>query len=80
MQEDQITGVQKMIKTEIKSWANVVKQNDNEPKHTTSKTVKQAVRTVNDEEKRSRNVMTYGWEECDNETGEDLADHIRSVY
>lgn len=80
IQEDQITGVQNVIKTEIKSWADVVKQNDNESKQITSKTVKKAVRTVNDEEKRSRNVMIYGLEECDNETGEDLADHIRSVY
>ena len=67
-------------KTEMKSWADVVKQNDNQSKQITLNVVKQAVRTVNDEEKRSRNVMIYGLEESVDETRDDLAEHIRSVY
>ena len=44
-QQDQIDSVQKTVKREIKSWANV-------------KTVKEAVRSVNEEE-RSRNLIIY---------------------
>ena len=80
VQEKQINGVQTVIKTEMKSWADVVKKNSKQSTQITPNTVKQAVRTVNDEEKRSRNVMIYGLEEKEDESPEDHGSQIRSIY
>ena len=69
-----------MIKTEMKSWADVVKQNTGPSNQITSNTVKQAVRTVNDEERCSKNVLIYGLEEKEVEPAEDLCRQVSSVY
>ena len=79
-QQKQINGVQTVIKTEMKSWTDVVKQNTGPSNQITSNTVKQAVRTVNDEEMRSKNVLIYGLEEKEDESAEDLCRQVRSVY
>ena len=59
-QNDQITAVHKTVKTEMKSWADVEKKNLTQSKVVTAKTVKEAVRAVNEEEERSRNLIIYG--------------------
>ena len=69
-----------MIKTEMKSWADVVKQNAGPPNQITPNTVKQAVRTVNDEKGRFKNVLIYGLEEKEDESAGDLCWQVRSVY
>ena len=58
-QQDQIDSVQKTVKREIKSWANV-------------KTVKEAMRSVNEEEERSRNLIIYGVKETKEGEWEDI--------
>ena len=79
-QQDQIDSVQKTVKTEIKSWADVVKKNNNQTKLLTTKTVKEAVRAVNNEEERSRNFIIYGLEEIADEEEEDLPAIVCGVY
>ena len=59
-QNDQITSVQKTVQSEMKSWADVARKNVTQSKVLTAKTVKEAVRAVNEEEERSRNLIIYG--------------------
>ena len=56
-QQKQIDSVQKIVKTEMKSWSDVVNKNNTQNKLTfTTKTVKEAVRAVNAEEGRSESI------------------------
>ena len=59
-QNDQIAAVQKTVKTEMKSLADIAKKNLTQSKVVTAKTVKEAVRAVNEEIERSRNLIIYG--------------------
>ena len=59
-----VESLQKTVKTEVqKSWADVAKKNIAQSKTVTAKTVKEAVRAVNEEEERSKNLIVYGYEE-----------------
>ena len=59
-QNDQMDSVQESVKTEMKSWADVVKKNASQGKVLATKTVKEAVRSVNEEDERSKNLIIYG--------------------
>ena len=85
-QNDQITAVQKTVKTEMKSWADVAKKNLTQSKVVTAKTVKEAVRAVNEEEERSRNLIIYGVAEGEEDDWKEfvstewLNDVVKSVH
>ena len=77
-QQERIDSVQQTVKTELKSWADVVKKGNSSNKQLTAQSVKEAVRSVNDEEKRSKCFMIYGYEEMEEE-GE-TSDIAREIY
>ena len=53
-----MSSVQKTVKTELqKSWVDVAKKNIAQSKAVTAKTVKEAVRAVNEEEERAKNLI-----------------------
>ena len=83
-QQDQLDSVQKTVKTEMKTWADVAKKNLTQSKVITTKTVKEAVRAVNEEEEKSRNLIIYGvkeGEEDKSEWGEEgLHGVVKSVH
>ena len=62
IQQTQMSTVQDTVKCEIKSWADVVKKNNNQRnvKQLTENPVKQAVRAVNEENRRFKNLMICG--------------------
>ena len=62
-QQDQINSVQKTVQTEMKTWADVATKNLTQSKAVTTKAVKEAVRTANEEEERSKNLILYGVKE-----------------
>ena len=74
IQHGQINSVQETVKSEMKSWADVVQKNtaQRSGKLLTENSVKQAVRTVNEEKKRSKNLMIYGHPESDKDIGFEL--------
>jgi benzoyl-CoA reductase/2-hydroxyglutaryl-CoA dehydratase subunit BcrC/BadD/HgdB len=49
----------------MKTWADIAKKNTNQRsgKQLTENSVKQAVRIVHEEERRSKNLMIYGYPE-----------------
>ena len=63
-QKAQISSVQNVVKSEMKTWSDVVKNNINQNRsqqaNVTKKTVKQALESVNEEERRAKKVMVYG--------------------
>lgn len=73
-QQNQIDSVQKTVKSEIISWADVVKQNSpqNNQLTVTGNTVKEAMRLVNEEEERSRNLIIYSVKETEEGEREDV--------
>ena len=73
-QQNQIDSVQKTVKSEMISWADVVKQNSpkNNQLTVTGNTVKEAVRLVNEEEERSRNLIIYSVKETEEGEWEDV--------
>ncbi len=74
LREDEIDNVQKTVKTEIKSFANIV-ENDN--KNTVTKEIiKRAVKSAVSENQRDRNVAIFGLQET---TGEDLKETVKRV-
>ena len=75
IQDKQIDSVQQTVKTELKSWADVAKQGITS-KPITKHTVKEAVRSVNNEEKRSKCFLIYGVEEKDNEIPCEAAQNV----
>jgi hypothetical protein len=79
MQQGQINSVQDTVKSEMKSWADVVKKNTGQRngKQLTENSVKKAIRIVNEEEKRSRNLMIYG---CSENEEEDVAKVVENVF
>ena len=75
IQDKQIDSVQQTVKTELKTWADVAKQGITS-KPITKHTVKEAVKSVNDEEKRSRCLLIHGIEEKDNEVPCEIAKEV----
>jgi ElaB/YqjD/DUF883 family membrane-anchored ribosome-binding protein len=64
-QQDELTAVKDTVQIKMKSWADVVKRNDKQNRQLTAKSVKKAVKAVNEEEERSRNLIVYGDKEVD---------------
>jgi hypothetical protein len=82
---DQLNVVQETVQTEMKrSWADIAKNNTNQSKVVTAKVLKEAVKAVNEEEGRSKNLIVYGVKECEEE--EDayeekiLDDVVKSIH
>jgi hypothetical protein len=68
-----VNSVQKTVKTEIqKSWADGAKKNIAQSKVFTAKIVKEAVRAVNEDEERSKNLIVYGVKEAGDGDQEDV--------
>ena len=82
MQQGQINSVQETVKTEMKSWTDVVKKNSNQRqgKQITENTIKHAVRSVNEEERKSKNVMIYGCEEKENEADFEVQKAVKDIF
>ena len=81
-QQGQMNSVQETVKSEMKSWTDVVKKNTAQRpsgKPLTENSIKQAVRTVNEEEKRSKNLMIYGCHESDNEVNFELNKAVKDI-
>ena len=77
---ENMDSVQQTVKTELKSWSDVVKKGIPN-KQLTAKTVKEAVRSVTDEEKRSKCFMIYGFEEKESASDDcDPFDIAKNVY
>ena len=76
-QQGEVNSVQETVKSEMKSWADIAKKNTNQRKQITENTVKQAVRTVNEEERRSKNLMIYG---CTEDNSKDIGMIVKNVY
>ena len=82
IQKGQVNSVQETVKSEMKTWAEIVKKNTSHRNGTqlTEKSVKQAVRIVNEEERRSKNLMIYGYPETENEANFDLVRNVKTVF
>ena len=82
MQKNQMNAVQDTVKCEIKSWADVVKKNNNQRnvKQLTENSVKQAVRAVNEEKRRSKNLMIYGCPEPEKEADFEVTKTVKNVF
>ena len=59
VKEEQLKSVENVVKTEMQSWADVAKKNINQDSTVSTKAVKEAVKSVNAEELRSRNLIIY---------------------
>jgi hypothetical protein len=80
IQEEKMDSVKQTVKTELKSWSDVVKKGIPN-KQLTAKTVKEAVRSVSEEAKRSKCFMIYGFEEKENASVDsDPIDIAKNVY
>ncbi|KAL5266022.1 hypothetical protein ACHWQZ_G006618 [Mnemiopsis leidyi] len=83
LQKNQINSVQETVKSEMKSWADVVKKNVNlnqrNAKPLTENSVKQAVRAVHEEKKRSKNLMIYGYQEKEKEADFEVTKTVKEV-
>ena len=84
-QSDQLETVKSTVKSELniglQGWADVVKKNTTQLQSnvltTTKKSVKQVIEKVNEEERRSCNLMIYGLPESD---GEIIGTKVDTVY
>jgi hypothetical protein len=82
-----VNSVQKTVKTELQnSWADVAKKNIAQSKAFTAKTVKEAVRAVNEEDERAKNLIVYGVKEAEEGDWEDVLSNnvldqvVRSIH
>ncbi|KAL5246883.1 hypothetical protein ACHWQZ_G018926 [Mnemiopsis leidyi] len=66
-QQEDLVSVKDTVQNEMKSWADVVKKSDKQTRQLTAKSVKEAVKAVNEEEERSKNLIVYGAQD-DNES------------
>ncbi len=57
VQRDQLKSVNETVKTEIKTWADVAKQNSDQNLKITAKTVKEAVHSARSEDEKSINIL-----------------------
>ena len=84
LQGDQLETVKTTVKSELniglQSWSDVVKKNTTQLKSdvlsTTKKSVKQVIEKVNEEERRSCNLMFYGLPE---QEGDNIASTVYDV-
>ena len=84
-QTEQLVSVQKTVKSELdnglKSWSDVVTKNTEQVQscviNTTKKSVKKVMEKVNEEERRSSNLMFFGVPE---EESEDLGTVIPAIF
>ena len=84
IKNNQIASVKATVKSEmtngLKSWSDVVKKNSTEVQTnlltSTKKTVKQVMEQVNEEERKSANLMIYGLPGVDNENLGTAVDEI----
>ena len=72
MQKEEIGAVKNTVKTEFKNWADVVKNNVTQDRKLTAKSVKEAVKAVNEEEERLKNLIIYGVKEAEGDCEETL--------
>ena len=81
IQQEQINSVQETVKSEMKSWADVVQKNtaQRSGKHLTENSVKQALRTVDEEKRRSKNFMIYGYPESEKEVNFELNRSVKNI-
>ena len=83
--KEELGTVKETVKTELKSWVDIVKKDNKQNRQLTTKSVKEAVKTVNQEEERSRNLIIYGVKEPEDDSWEntlnfDLAtDTVKSI-
>ena len=75
-QQKEILSVQQTVKTEMQSWSDIVKKNS-ESNSNTGKSVKNAVKSVVDEDKRSKIFIIYG--EPDAVT-EDIESKVHTIF
>jgi hypothetical protein len=66
-QKQEISTVKEVVQVEMKTWADVVKKNSYQDKQSTKKSVKDAIKAVNEEEERSKNLIIYGVKEEEEE-------------
>ncbi|KAL5249829.1 hypothetical protein ACHWQZ_G018601 [Mnemiopsis leidyi] len=62
---NKLNKVKETVQNEMKSWADVVKKSDKQTRQLTAKSVKEAVKAVNEEEERSKNLIVYGVQDDD---------------
>ena len=82
LQQAQMNSVQETVKSEMKSWADVVKKANvqRNAKQLTENSVKQAVRAVDEEKQRSRNLMIYGCQEKEKEAAFEITKTAKDVF
>ena len=82
LQQAQMNSVQETVKSEMKSWADVVKKTNvqRNAKQLTENSVKQAVRAVDEEKQRSRNLMIYGCQEKEKEAAFEITKTAKDVF
>ena len=77
-QQDQISGVLKTVKSEMKSCVDIVEKNNSQSKQIITKSVKEAVCSVNEEEKISRNLMRIK-QVIENKTSNIISVHLYKI-
>ena len=85
LQDNQIDSVRTTVKSELstglKSWSEVVKKNTTQVQNSfvtsTKESVKQVLKKVSEEERRSANLMIYGLPERD---GENIVKSVEEIY
>ena len=85
LQDNQIDSVRTTVKSELstglKSWSEVVKKNNTQVQNSlvtsTKESVKQVMKKVSEEERRSANLMIYGLPEHD---GENIVQSVEDIY
>ena len=75
-QNKEISSVKEVVQEETKTWADLFKKNNNHVKQSTHKSVREAIKAVNEEEERSRNFIIYGVKEEEKED-EEWVDDIK---
>ena len=74
IQQNKLDAVQDTVKTEMKSWSDIVKKNcDTAP---SVKIVKKAIKSVVDESDRSKSFMIYGSQDNENDYPSDKVDGL----
>ena len=66
-QNKEISSVKEVVQEETKTWADLFKKTNNNVKQSTHKSVREAIKAVNEEEERSSNLIIYGVKEEEKE-------------
>ena len=75
-QEKAMSTVKEVVQAETKTWADLFKKNSHQVNQSTQKSVREAIKTVNEEEERSKNLIIYGVKEEEKED-EEWVDDIK---